>query len=220
MEQYLTHYWSFDNEQMLDQTGIAHMTQGNLTTFVEDRFGNPKSALALNGGWTQVPPGVYFDTPEFSVSVWVYPMNIGPFSRVIDFGNGERVDNLVLSLSESISLEPYLDVFPDTFSTLALRAKSFQQLKLHEWQFLVVTFNETNACIYMNGTLTANLIQNFSLSPKPRTNCYIGKSNWASDEMSESYLDDLKFYNKSLTQEDILDLMNENRTSRRTFFHF
>ena len=73
-DQYLTHYWSFDNEQMLDQIGMAHMTQGILTKFVEDRFCNPNSALALNGGWTQVPPGVYFDTPEFTI--WVYVMLI------------------------------------------------------------------------------------------------------------------------------------------------
>jgi hypothetical protein len=200
---------------MLDQIGTAHMTQGNSTTFIEDRFCNSNSSLALNGGWTQVLSGIYFDTPEFSISVWVYPSNIGSYSRVIDFGNGENVDNLVFALSESNSLEPFLDVFPDTFSTLVLRAKSTQKLILNEWQFLVATFNETNACIYINGTLTADVNQNYSLSPKARTKCYIGKSNLASDGFSSSYLDDLKFYNKSLTQEEILDIMDQNQMSKR-----
>ena len=43
---------------MLDQIGSAHMTQGALTSFTSDRFGNANSALALNGGWAQVPSGV------------------------------------------------------------------------------------------------------------------------------------------------------------------
>ena len=34
------------------------MKQGALTSFTSDRFGNANSALALNGGWAQVPSGV------------------------------------------------------------------------------------------------------------------------------------------------------------------
>jgi hypothetical protein len=64
------------------------MTQGNATYFTLDRFGNQNSALALNGGWTHVPPGIYFDTPEFTISVLVYPQQAGYNSKVIDFGNG------------------------------------------------------------------------------------------------------------------------------------
>ena len=55
---------------MLDEIGLAHMTQGNLTSFTLERFGNANSALALNGGWTQVSSGVYFDSPEFTISTW------------------------------------------------------------------------------------------------------------------------------------------------------
>ncbi len=50
---------------MLDEIGSAHMTQGALTLFGADRFGCPHSALALNGGWTQVPPGIYFENLLF-----------------------------------------------------------------------------------------------------------------------------------------------------------
>jgi hypothetical protein len=60
-DQYLTHYWPISNGAMLDQIGKSHMTQGSstfFTFFTTDRFGNANSALALNGGWTQVPAGV------------------------------------------------------------------------------------------------------------------------------------------------------------------
>ena len=56
------------------EVGNEDMLQGNLTNFVPDRFGCANSALNLNGeGWTQVPSGVYFNTPEFTITVWIYP---------------------------------------------------------------------------------------------------------------------------------------------------
>ena len=86
---------------MLDVIGSSNMIQGNLTSFTSDRFNNPNSALALNGGWTQIPSGIYFDTPEFTISVWVYPSSVGSSSRIIDFGNGQFSDNIIFSLSYS-----------------------------------------------------------------------------------------------------------------------
>ena len=207
----MTHYWSFDNCQMLDQIDMAHMTQGENTTFVEDRFGNPNSALALNGGWTQVPPGIYFDTPEFSISVWVYPLNVADFARVIDFGNGPKSDNIILALSYNIhqTLKPYLSMLYGP--TLIFEPISSQSLLLGQWQFLVATFNGTNARVYLNGELKAD---KYNESLKLQTNtsrsmCYIGKSVKTTIGYSSSYLDELRFYNKSLSQTEIDDLMNQ-----------
>jgi hypothetical protein len=67
IDAYLTHYWPFTNGRMNDIIGNAHMTQGAFTIFVSDRFGNSNSALNLNGGWTQVPSGIYFDAPQFTI---------------------------------------------------------------------------------------------------------------------------------------------------------
>jgi len=40
----------------------------------------------------------------------------------------------------------------------------------------------------------------------------IGKSNWLTDGYSSLYLDDLRFFNKSLNQEEIIQLMKQNGT--------
>jgi hypothetical protein len=193
---------------MLDQIGTAHITQGNLTTFVEDRFCNPNSALALNGGWAQVPPGVYFDTPEFSISVWVYPLTVAIYSRVIDLGNGPLNDSLILALSYS-NLNPYLAMLNGP--TVIFQPISSQSLQLGQWQFLVATFNGTNARVYLNSQLKADA---YNESLKLQTNisrsmCYIGKSTKPAIGYSWSYLDELRFYNKSLTQTEIYDLMGK-----------
>jgi hypothetical protein len=87
---------------MQDVIGSAHMTQGALTTFTSDRFGNPNSALALDTGYTIVPSGVYFNTPAFTISVWVYPkLIVGAWPRVIDFSNGAATKTIMFAISSS-----------------------------------------------------------------------------------------------------------------------
>ena len=92
------------------------------------------------------------------------------------------------------------------------QAISNQILYLNQWQLITATFNSTDFCLYLNGTLTADLSKILTPTKIVRSNCYIGKSNWP-DGYSSSYLDDLRFYNKSLTQKEILDLMPSIYTS-------
>jgi hypothetical protein len=185
---------------MTDQTGSAHMTQGSLTTFVPDRFGNQNSALNLNGGWTQVPAGNYFNTPEFAISVWVYPQQAGVWARVIDFGNGQTEDNVILSFKFGNDLTPAFQVISG--NTILFETVSTQSIVFNAWQFLTATFDGINSRIYINGTLanTVVLSSPFSMSNTTRINCYIGKSSWSVDGVSYSYIDSLRFYNISLTQ--------------------
>jgi hypothetical protein len=142
-------------------------------------------------------------------------MNVGSWSRIIDFGNGQSADNIVLSLSYSNSLKPYFVILSG--SNLIFQTISTKPIALNQWQFLTATFNQENARIYLNGTLEADSnTQNYNLPIHvSRSKCYIGKSAWNTDGYSISYLDYLRFYNKSLTQEEIIELMNfhHNETS-------
>jgi hypothetical protein len=212
--QYLTHHWPISNCNMSDAVGTSHMSQGNFTNFTADRFGNLSSALALNGGWTKTPQGIYFSPPEFSISVWILPQEIGSgFVRILDFGNGPSSDNIILALTTGNSLRsPYLGIYSNTSETI--KAYSSLNLTEYQWQFLATTFNGTNARVYLNGELIADQFHHVCLPTLSRNNCYIGKSNWPGDGYSHSYLDDLKFYNKSLTQEEIVWLMYQNETCK------
>jgi len=211
-DQYLTHYWPFENGSMKDAIGSADMMLGSSTSFVSDIFGNVNSALALNGGWTQAPPGVYFDTPEFTISVWVNPSNVGGSSRIIDFGNGSPNDNIIFVLSLYTTLKPRLEIYSQLNIKVSLLSP--QNVSLNEWQFLAATFNGTNARVYLNGRLTIQAnVQDYTLIPLTRSKCYVGKSNFQNG-YSESYLDDLKFYNKSLTLEEINQSMNRIEISK------
>jgi hypothetical protein len=195
---------------MNDLIGSSDMIQGNLTSFRPDRFGCLNSAMTLRGGWTQVPSGIYFNSPEFTISVWVYPKSLSKNARLIDFGNGLSNDNIILDLSVGRIPTPKFGI--DSI----INAVSSQNLTFDEWQFLTVTFNGTTSSIYQNGTLTVQVNGSYLFPTLNRTNCYIGKSHLASSNGdSFSYLDDLRFYNKSLTQTEIRTLMNQNQTSEK-----
>ena len=201
---------------MFDEIDSSHMTQGSLSYLTLDRFGNPNSALALNGGWNQVPSVIYFDSPEFTISVWVYPQQVGSYARIFDFGNGQNVDNILLSFSDQTTLKPYFQI--RSGSNFCGGGVSSMNLVLNEWQFLTVAFDGNNVRIYLNGQLTFDQVITCSPPIIQRTNCFIGKSNWAKDGYSWSLLDDLRIFNKSLTQEQILYLMNQNETSKKNNF--
>jgi hypothetical protein len=194
---------------MLDVIGSDDIIQGNLTAFIEDRFCNPNSALALNGGWAQVPPGIYFDAPEFTITVWIYPQQVSHYSNVIDFGP----NYIILRLDSGSNNLPALNI-QNNNGSIGL-CKSSKALLNGEWQMLAATFNGSFQSIYINGKLTCSLgISSYNLPAIYRLNNYIGKSHIASVGYSWSYFDELRFYNKSLNEMEISQLMNHNQTGK------
>ena len=163
---------------MYDFIGNAHMSQGNLSSFTFDRFGNPNSALSLNGGFTQVPPGYYFNSPQFSITVWIYPYKVGIWSRIFDFSNpgSNPIEEIFLSFSTSLSLFPTIRILSKT-STLIADSKSNFSLEVKKWYFLTATFNGSFLSLYVNGTLTnTSKVVSGQIPLVQRTNNFFGKS--------------------------------------------
>ena len=195
---------------MLDQIGSAHMEQGEKTNFVKDKFDKENSALALNFGWTKVPSGVYFNTEQYTITAWIYSDNIQPGSRLIDFGDYDS-HAVIIELSE-LKDKHYTPSFQIRFNgEVLLGVYSSQKLTTNKWQFMVASFDGYGASIYIDGQLVGSS-EKSSKKYLPfvgtRDYCNIGKSNWADDGRSSSYIDDLRFYGKALSQEEIMELMS------------
>ena len=197
---------------MLDSIGSSNIFQGNLTSFTSDRFGCPNSALNLNGGWTQVPNGIYFETPEFTIASWVLleKPQVDWGARLLDFGNGAFADNIIISFKLGALIQPAFQLYSGPL--LSISTTSSQTLSLNQWQFLAITFNRTHLYIYLDGELTSKAQFAYTIPALSRSKCYFGRSNWAIDGYSSSYLDDIRFYSKSLTQNEIIQVMNDNST--------
>jgi len=183
------------------------MLQGTNDTFITmDRFGNPNEALNLNGGYTYVPPGVYFNS-AFTISTWLYPNQVGSFARVLDFGTGVK-SNVIFGQSYYLTMLPFTTIY-DITQVQKYITLSNVHLTNNRWSFLATTFDGTTSNIYINGVLASTQAVSYILPENlVRQNNYIGRSNFAVNGYSYSILDDLRIYNRCLSDVEISALMN------------
>jgi hypothetical protein len=178
--------------------------------------------LNLNGGWATLPKGVYFNSPQFSITVWIYPQQIGDWSRVIDFGNGCFIDEISLVIQGWCLNSPYISLYDSSANLLNYASSCSIPLITNQWQFLVATFDGSLLTLYIDSQVIVQSEPSHSSFSHDvvRERNFIGKSNCVEngDGYSYSYIDDLRFYNKSLSQSEIQELMNQKETSERERF--
>lgn len=66
----LAYYWPIFNNKTDDLISGANMFGCSNAQFTQDRFGKENSALSLNLGYCQLPPGVYING-SFTITAWV-----------------------------------------------------------------------------------------------------------------------------------------------------
>ena len=195
----LVNYWPMDN-QLTDIVGGANMYNGYNVEFVKDRFGNSNSAIRFTEGYYQVPPGVYFNG-DFTVSVWIKPINVfNQWARIIDFGNGGLSDNIQFLSSYSDRGQPTFYVYIYNYGS---SVDPNMQLIIGQWTHLVFTLKESVGTLYMNGLQISQTNTMYVPRNVNRTLNYVGKSNWDGVSNLWADLDDLRFYNRSMTQAEV-----------------
>lgn len=204
----LVAYWAF-NQDMQDYTSFKDMKSCGNYSLVDDRFGNPSSAIYFNSSFCQVQSGRYFNSQYFTISAWVNVVKYTPWARILDFGNGQEQDNVVLTISNDNDLYPAvayfnntaLNLYSNTFSTVSVTSQS--KLNYNMWQYVAGVLNSTHISIYVDGVLTNSMLINTRPNNVFRIKCYIGRSNYVNDNPSNVIIDDLKIYNRALNQIEI-----------------
>ena len=188
----------------------------NTISFNTDRFGNPNEALDLINGYVFLTPGYFFTSPQFSISLWIYTNGWSPMNSVIlDFGNANAnanansfLDDIILNLVDTDLIGPIVQIYNS--STLVVNGKSSIGLLAGQWHLFTVTYDGVTVSIYINGLLTSSVQQSYSLPVIMRMNNYFGASsmNKYQNSYSPTRIDDIRFYNISLTLNQILNIMN------------
>lgn len=200
----LKHYWGF-NGNLNDSIGNAHLYGGINKTFALNRFNSSYSALNLNGGYLDMPAGVYFNS-NFALLTWVYPRKYANWARIFECGNGTNNNNIIFAYSKAFGGFPNFQIYNpiqyDLLSTL--------KLTLNTWQHLAFVLNNTKAYIFTNGNLTVQNLAFVSPANVVRINCFIGKSNWNTDELADANFDEMKIFDRALSQQEIINEMNND----------
>jgi hypothetical protein len=124
--------------------------------------------------------------------------NVGSWQRIMDFGNGSASNNILLSRYGS-SDDLWFEIYNGTSSTSINTSLGILYNQLCHY---VVTVNGATAYVYRNGVLINS--GTFATVPTTisRTNCYIGKSNWA-DAYYQGIIPITKLYNTALSANQV-----------------
>ena len=203
----MIHYWPFNNNA-LDYAGQANMTEGiasgslssSHTFFDRDRFGRLNSALNLNNWFKQVSNDVYFQG-DFSVSFWIkFQANnqSGTSIGFLDFSS-----NVVFGCTKD---NCFLEVDIDSSTYV----KATTQLKTGFWTFFVATLQGLTGSIYLDGNLVGQNVLSVPTFIVGLNNLIGARQNNVTDiyGTSLSIIDELRIFNRSLTNTEIISLMN------------
>ena len=140
---------------------------------------------AVAGDYLDVGDGYADWSGGLTYSVWVYPTAVKQWAHVLDFGNGEGIDNFILNRVDTTNNMGFHNWAGTANSTLAVN----NQWALNQWQLLAVTVTGKYVRLYKNGALVMYDSLTNTMPNIARTMCFLGRSNWARDQYYQGKLD-------------------------------
>ena len=147
-----------------------------------------------------------------SVEVWVRYNSFKNWSRIIDFGSGAGVDNILL-LNPGTNNTLLFQIHRGT-ANQNIQVPNF--LETGKWIHIAVTVEPSGSCkIYKNGQLiqsgTCHLPNNVN-----RTLNYIGRSNWPGDGFFDGQMAEFRLWNRVRTEAEIKADLNKRLTGQES----
>lgn len=197
----LVAYYPF-NGNANDESGYGNDGTVNGATLTTDRFGNLNSAFYFDGTGDYINGGVSIDTEsnELSISAWVKTENgaNNDYPRVIEIGTGTNN----VRINHAIPYNSY------RFKISAAQVDA-EDVSFDTWQHIVGVFEGTSniISIYIDGVIVnqteASNVSLGVLSEFVIGNTYTFNRTW------KGYIDDIRIYNRTLSDQEILDLYHE-----------
>lgn len=181
--------------------GGANLIPQMSVLFTLNRFGKSNEALSLNGsGYYQLPSGSYV-SGDFTIMTWARVVQLRNNALFIEIGNA-GIQKLILGLSDLLTGNPFVSYIGAT-PLLSSKVTASRVISLGDWHHLAAVLKGSNQSIYIDGVLVGS--SSFAYLPSgalTRSNCYLGSS---SNPMTYADFDEIKFFSRALSQDEILD---------------
>ena len=176
------------------------MIYGSNVTVTSDRFNNPNSALDFQSGYNTVPSGVYFNG-DFTFTVWIYYNQNPACATILEFSNSKAY---LVSFQSSIDStgSPGMVIGSSDFSVTFFE----ESLETGRWYHVAFVFCGSTGKIYVDGQLKASSEQNRPDDLNRDTN-FIGGNSFGDPNLNAK-LDELRIYNRCMSEYEINNLMN------------
>ncbi len=177
----------------------------NGVVWTEGRFGN---AIQLDGNNAHVslPAGVVSELDDFTLSLWVLASNpINSWSRILDFGTGTE-NYMFITPRNGINNNVRFAIRIPTTGEQTITGNA--PLPTGQWTHIVVTLSGSTGTLYVDG-VAVGTNTNMNLRPSDlgeTTNNFLGRSQFGWDPYFGGRIDDLRIYDRALTQSLVQEL--------------
>lgn len=203
-------YYPF-NGNANDESGNAN--NGTIyggVTLTSDRHGNNGKAMHFNGsnGYIQVPNSSSLQSPENAMSItgwiWIDGYNGLKAAGIVNKTNTSNYGQYGLSYHEWSN--PYRINF--NYNQGSKGCSTSISLVLSKWYFLAATFDGSSIIIYLNG-IKIDSQASTGLIIKDNNPLTIGLESPGDVEYLKGKLDDIRIFNRALSQQEIQSFNNE-----------
>lgn len=206
-------YYPF-NGNANDESGHNHHGTVNAVTLVADRFGNPNRAFLFNGFSSYVNAGT--DTalnPRNALTISVWIKYNGGFNYRHIFTKWDIVDG-VNERTYAVGIHPTnrlrFTISRDGTDASAVSVLDSSVLSVTgNWIHVAATWNGGTMRLYKNGIeVGSGFINGMARSPNTRTAVggILGRNGDPPLYMFNGAIDDIRLYNRALTQQEVQDL--------------
>lgn len=176
-------------------------------TSTTDRKGSPNSAYNFDGisNYIEVPHNTTLNIKdEISISVWINPVNTNGDQRIIDKTTVSQGDAYMIDTRPSQELR-FIVGNPNPSNPPMTSAIISQSNK---WYYIVTTYDKSNVKFYIDGVL----VSTFPQTGQSTTNTNpirIGANSILNGNWFNGKIDDIRIYNRILSNAEIQRLFNE-----------
>ncbi|MFN8712892.1 MAG: LamG-like jellyroll fold domain-containing protein [Bacteroidota bacterium] len=219
--------FNFNNGKAIDNVSEQHIKASSVL-YGDDRFGNSNSACYLMGNKTSylnLGTDNRFKHQEMSCSIW-FKIIHSNYS-----GNGYNSNPIILTKNQPGDdfFESYCIGYELTSQTLGfvitiLPNEQFiinttERIKQDQWYHVVFSFNQKQMWFYLNGKLVGSLPKSVPVSYLPGDSVMIGNTaNQKNSRYLSGAVDDIRFYNRVLSENEITDLYNDPNPNKLALF--
>lgn len=199
----LVAHWPMDGNANDISGNNHHGTIFGGVTPTSDHKGQPNAAYFFNGTNGYIDVGDWELGGPMTFAVWARWDALNNWSRIFDFGNGPESNNIYCT---TYNTTDYIE-FGFFIGQSYYNARTSSIITTGNWDFYVMSINNSvKIKLYKNGICCAeHNINNVPLNII-RANQYIGKSNWSSDGLFKGAMNDMRIYNRALTDNEVMSL--------------
>ena len=210
-------YYPF-NGNANDESGNGNNGTVDGATLTNDRFGNENKAYRFDGNSNSINCGTaqsLINNQNFSYSFWLQRTSADIKSTqamIISNYGGNFLGNLFAVNGTGADIRLHK---PNSFNF------AFGTYNESDWTHFTATKDSVYLILYKNGSLVDKVdISNYGATTNTTFPFVIGKFGWSPGGAFKGLIDDIRVYNRALTQEEITYLANDKPfTSSNTTVH-